>query len=181
MPGSSGHYEAARWCDNDVPAGKSLHRCSLSRRQQRQRHVDGGSTGNHTERRTSGGVRRLDLPYAVETPRPSRKIADMPHFAKTPSRGQELARKIEQQLDSIGRRYCNAQGVATDQHPAMIIINGPVSKIKRNSAYVTATVIERKKEPARQAGKVGIGTEPGIQPDDQGSDINGATADPGER
>jgi hypothetical protein len=143
--------------------------------------MDRGGTGNHTERGASGRVRQLDSPYAVEIARPSREVANMPNIAISLSRGQELAGKIEQQLHSVGRRYPDAQGPTADQHPTMIIINGPVPKIKRDSAQITAAVIKREKKPARQASKVRIDTETRIQADHHGPDIGAATADPGER
>ena len=63
----------------------------------------------------------------------------------------------------------------------MIIINGSVPKIKRQATHVAAAIIKGEKESARQAGKTGLGAEPGIQPDHQWPDISGPAANPGER
>src|SRR6187200_3060533 len=150
MLGSARQYQTSRWCDNDGPVGKCLDHFSLSRRQACQWHMDRGSASNHTEGGVRGRLRQFDRAYAVETPRPSRQIADMPNLAMSSDRGQELVHKIEQQLDSICRRYRDAQGVAADQHPAVIMVNGSIPKIKRRFTHVAATVIERKKKPARQ-------------------------------
>jgi hypothetical protein len=105
----------------------------------------------------------------------------MPNPARSLIGGEELVGKIDQQLHSVGRRYRNAQGPIADQHPTMIIIHCPVSKIKRCPSYVATAVIEGKKEPARQPCEAGIGTESSIEPDYQGPDISGATANPGKR
>jgi hypothetical protein len=105
----------------------------------------------------------------------------MPNPARLLIGGEELVGKIDQHLHSIGRPDRNAQCPVTDQYPAMIIINCPVPKIKRCPTYVPTAVIEGEKESARQPREAGIGTESGIEPDDQGPDVSGATANPGKR
>src|SRR5512133_2861475 len=105
----------------------------------------------------------------------------MPNPARSLIRGEELVGKIDQHLHSLGRRDRDAQCSITDQYPAMIIINCPVPKIKRCPANVPTPVIQGEKEPARQPREAGIGTESSIQPDYQGPDISGATANPSKR
>jgi hypothetical protein len=105
----------------------------------------------------------------------------MPNSTRSLTGGQELLRKIKQHLDGIDRRNRDAQGCVAHQHPAMIIIDGLVTKIKRCSAHIAAAIIKGEKESARQTRKTGLGTEPGVQPDHQWPDISGATANPGER
>jgi hypothetical protein len=105
----------------------------------------------------------------------------MPDLTRSLTGGQELARKLEQRIDCVGRRYRDAQVRTADQDPAVIIINGSVAKIKSRCAYVVATIIKDEEEPTRQNCKSRIGTESGVQREHQGADIDDPTANPGKR
>lgn len=139
------------------------------------------SIGHIAKRTASRRCRQRDRLNLLEALHPTWQVVNMPNATRLLAGAQELAGKIEQRLNRSAGCYGDTQIWAAKQRPPVIMINCAVSKIKRRLAHIPAAVIECEKEPARQGGESGIGTEPGIQFDHQGPDVNQATANPGER
>jgi hypothetical protein len=108
-------------------------------------------------------------------------VVHVPNVSQRLIDGKELAGQIKQRIDRSAGCYWYTRVWATKQHPPIIMINCAVTKIKRCSAHISAPVIEREKKPARQGSEPGVGTEPGIQLDYEGTDVNDATANSGQR
>ena len=60
------------------------------------------------------------------------------------------------------------------------MINSPITKIERRSAYVAAAVVDDKEEPAGQIGQPWRGAERGVEDGHHGSYVDRATADAGQ-
>jgi hypothetical protein len=105
----------------------------------------------------------------------------MPNFPGTSTRGQELACKINQPRDGVARHDWYAQVCATHQEPSVIMINSPVSKIKRSSTDVTTTIVDGEKEPAGQVRERRLAAESNVEPRHERSNVGHASRNSGER
>jgi hypothetical protein len=165
--GGSGQHQASPWCDHDWPVGASLDGGSLSRCQQRKRHLDGGRTRDLAEWDFRCPARPADRAYAGSAVRPARQVANMPHSAEAIPVLQELLREIKQHLDSDACRDRYTQPRATDHQPSMIRTSSPISKIKRNATDVAAAVVHGEKKSAGQVGELRLCTKSNIETDYQ--------------
>jgi hypothetical protein len=102
----------------------------------------------------------IDRAYARDARDPVRKVANVPSITGSSAGGEELVRKIKKLLHHGAGCDRKALITTTDQEPSMIMVNGPISKIERHSAYVAATVVDSEKEPARQQASSGSAQSP---------------------